>query len=347
MIWNSPSASNLATSKEFLPLNGTLQPQTEDAVQSNYKPDLTLKDPFSTHSIQVSENLTENVKLSVEKFVQSLQFAIEVTVADSNRSTDEMPRNENALLRAESRASSIPKPLSNYICASRYAVPKEIENVCVISQGREIDEDIVTHIDNDMFIARLDRMSPNEQLILKCASVLGMTFTRELLSAIVPRKTASVFDNTLYRLSKERLIECGSLALYQSQVNSNDNSNSFRKLSGIPSNNHHTQENKPNQVLCGCYANEGTPTINLSHIVRHTGGKKKLCLYFQFTSTLLREAAYNLWLEEQRHALHERAAIFLENQTHLCKSCGGTSFVPGRKSMPSKNRSFSIRELGT
>lgn len=250
----------------------------------------------------------------------------------------------NAGLGSGTPASScVAKPVLNYVCANSGAVPDDVENVCVITPGADIDEAIVPNTVNDVVVARLDRMSPNEQLILKCASVLGMNFTRELLSAIVPRKTASVLDTTLYRLSKERLLECGSLALNQSQQH-----NSNRELAGRPNHySHHKQDQKPkNQVLCGCYANEGLPTVNLSQTARQSLGRKKLCLYFHFSNTLIREAAYDLWLEDQRHALHERAAMFLETQIHLCKSCGGTSFVPGVKSKMAHRSNVLVRDLG-
>ena len=248
------------------------------------------------------------------------------------------------------RLSFSPRIVCNYVCASPFAVPNDIKNVCIITEGRDINDSIDPNAGNDVFIARFDRMSPNEQLILKCASVLGMNFTRELLCAIVPRKTASVLDITLYKLSKEKLLECGSLILCQSQQYSKSNSGyvSDSDLSNRSSYNHHIQDHKPkHQVLCGCYANEGSPTINLSQIVRQSGGKKKHCLYFHFTDTTIQEAAYDLWLEEQRLALHERAAIFLESQRHMCKPCGGASFVPGRKSKTIYHRNVSIREMGT
>lgn len=235
------------------------------------------------------------------------------------------------------------KPIiSDCVFASSGAVPDDLDNVCKITPGMDIDDSIVPNTVNDVVVARLDRMSPNEQLILKCASVLGMNFTRELLSAIVPRQTASVLDTTLYRLSKERLIECGTLALNQSQMRASN-----RELSGKSSHQYHKQEQRRrNQVLCGCYAGKGQPPINLSQTSRQTQGRKKLCLYFHFSNTLVREAAYDLWLEEQRHALHERAAMFLETQIHRCKSCGGTSFVPGIKAKSAYRSNFLVRDLG-
>ena len=46
-----------------------------------------------------------------------------------------------------------------------------------------------------------------------------------------------------------------------------------------------------------------------------------------FCVPLLREAAYELWLERQRVALHRKCAAFLERHAHKCKSCGQGDFV--------------------
>ncbi|KAM9593485.1 adenylate cyclase type 10-like [Morphnus guianensis] len=46
-----------------------------------------------------------------------------------------------------------------------------------------------------------------------------------------------------------------------------------------------------------------------------------------FCVPLLREAAYELWPERQRVALHRKCAAFLERHAHKCKSCGQGDFV--------------------
>ena len=231
----------------------------------------------------------------------------------------------------------------SHVYATRGAIPDDLDEVCIIAPGMHISDAVVPDSVNDVVVARLDRMSPNEQLILKCASVLGMSFTREVLNAIVPRKIAPVLDTTLYKLSKERLLECGSLAISQSQQHSRKES----RLSRTSSYHHHKHDVKPkSQVLCGCYAADGYPTINLSQTVRKATGKKRLCLFFHFCNTFEREAAYDLWLEDQRKALHERAAMYLETQGHLCKPCGGTSFVPGMKTKSVQRSSIAVRNSG-
>ena len=83
------------------------------------------------------------------------------------------------------------------------------------------------------------------------------------------------------------------------------------------------------QVMCGCYAYEGFTTINLSQTNAFSDRKKRICLFFQFCNTFVQEAAYALWLEDQRKALYERTALHLEALSQKCRSCGGNGFIPG------------------
>lgn len=46
-----------------------------------------------------------------------------------------------------------------------------------------------------------------------------------------------------------------------------------------------------------------------------------------FCVPLLREAAYELWPERQRVALHHKCAAFLERHAHKCQSCRQGDFV--------------------
>eukprot|EP00794_Sanderia_malayensis_P020042 gene20042-22009_t len=237
-----------------------------------------------------------------------------------------------------------------FVYASEGAVPDDVDNTCIVTPGREISDEIVPISLNDVVVARLDRMSLNEQLILKFASILGMNFKRSLLSAIVPRNVASVLDATLYRLCKERLFECGSLALLQSHQHNNQKDELQAKSS---SHHHHHRKHSvdlnskyKHHVYCGCYADEDEAPIDLSQNNRMSSGRKKFCLYFHFSNSFVRDAAYDLWLEDQRKALHERAAMYLETQIHLCKSCGGDSFVPGMKSKTISRHLFVSDSLG-
>lgn len=83
------------------------------------------------------------------------------------------------------------------------------------------------------------------------------------------------------------------------------------------------------QVLCACYWHEGFPVINLSQVNTYADGKKRVCLYLYFANTFVQEAAYALWLEDQRKSLMEKAALYLERYSDKCRACGGNGFIPG------------------
>ena len=146
----------------------------------------------------------------------------------------------------------------SHVYATRGAIPDDLDEVCIIAPGMHISDAVVPDSVNDVVVARLDRMSP---------------------------KIAPVLDTTLYKLSKERLLECGSLAISQSQQHSRKES----RLSRTSSYHHHKHDVKPkSQVLCGCYAADGYPTINLSRqFVKQLA--KRGFVYFFISATHLSE----------------------------------------------------------
>ena len=58
-------------------------------------------------------------------------------------------------------------------------------------------------------------------------------------------------------------------------------------------------------------------------------GPSQYCLFYKFSNIYVQETAYDVWLEDQKKGLHEKAAMFLESQAHKCRACGGGGFVPG------------------
>ena len=215
----------------------------------------------------------------------------------------------------------------DYVRASENVLPFESNEICIISPGVDIEDVIVPNTVKDLVIARLDRMSPNEQLILKCASILGMSFTRDLLRAIIPQSSLYVLDRTLYNLSKEGVLECGSLSQASTDIDGYSGHHSHQHK-------HHSISSSSNvAVLCGCYASEGLKVLNLSQSNHFSDGKKRICLYFHFCNMYVQEGAYALWLEDQRKAIHEKAALYLESQSNTCKACGGTAFLPENKAV--------------
>ena len=186
----------------------------------------------------------------------------------------------------------------------------------------------------DMVLARIDRMMPLEQVTLKCASILGTEFHRNVLQAILPGSCRRTFDLVLYNLAKESIVECASLAAQHQNAHNHHGFYDFNDPVHAHQHTHHHHHHHHHSVassihgsvFCGCYADEMTKVINLSRLMTPSGPKKH-CLHLKFVNTYVQETSYSLWLEDQRRELHEKAAMFLESQAHKCKSCGGGGFV--------------------
>uniref|UniRef100_A0A8C4VNK0 Orc1-like AAA ATPase domain-containing protein n=1 Tax=Gopherus evgoodei TaxID=1825980 RepID=A0A8C4VNK0_9SAUR len=102
-------------------------------------------------------------------------------------------------------------------------------------------------------VAQLDSLSPSEQMAVKCAALIGHTFTPELLLYILSEWTNKEMEETLMSLINFHVFECF--------------------------------------------------------------GKEA------------RATQAELWLGDQKKALHLKCASFLEHKAHKCRSCGGGDFI--------------------
>ena len=72
-----------------------------------------------------------------------------------------------------------------------------------------------------MIQARIDRMHPTDQVVIKTAAVLGKHFPLEMLYVTVPPNVSHAkINNSLVRLTRNRIVECDSLV--SSGVDPND-----------------------------------------------------------------------------------------------------------------------------
>lgn len=153
----------------------------------------------------------------------------------------------------------------HFVKAKSGTMPKDTQSVCIIAPGVDISKVVVPESVKDMVLARVDRMSPSEQVSLKCASILGMMFSRELIEALVPISSKASLDLVLYTLVRDGILECASLA---AQHQSAHNHHGFYDYDDPAHAHHHGQHHHHHHhhnvatslhapVLCGCYAHEG------------------------------------------------------------------------------------------
>ena len=127
-------------------------------------------------------------------------------------------------------------------------------------------------------------MRATEQLIVKCASVLGETFPRDMIESILPNVNRIKARKSFKVLRKTGIFECANLhnPLY----------NKFSK-------------DDEEYDIMECYCPQDNEHIDRS-----------LCNLMKFTNLILMETCYKILMESQRKTLHASAANYLEKQAN-------------------------------
>ena len=170
---------------------------------------------------------------------------------------------------------------------------------------------------NEMILSRFDSLSATAQLTIKCAAIIGTTFTKSMLKGIIPQQIESTFDDSIQLLQAPGIIRCAVAEAYKMAIDDGnedyflDNQNLYCPCLK------HIEHCKSNISMCN-NKNVLIDEQNLDH-----------CETLQFGHSIFQETIYGLWTEQQRLQLHEKAALFLESHAHKCKSCGGGGFIAG------------------
>ena len=193
------------------------------------------------------------------------------------------------------------------------------KSACQLNGSIEIGDIPIPDSVTGMMLARIDHMSPSEQMALKCAAIVGTSFSRSMLEAVVPNCNPYTFHQALNTLAEVGIIEC-AIAAEVRNMHPDIHSRSVHHLPVDDTNLH-----------CPCLSKKNPS----HHIITPHGATSHMhppveeCEMLKFVHTYIQETAYGLWTESQRRALHESAALFLESQAHKCKNCGGGGFIAG------------------
>ncbi|XP_038075913.1 adenylate cyclase type 10-like [Patiria miniata] len=206
----------------------------------------------------------------------------------------------------------------------------EAKMVCVVASEVKMTDIQIPDSMTGMMLARIDHMKPSEQMMVKCAAVLGLTFTCRMLELIVPNTTPWKIRRLLHALMKAGVFEC---ATYYMTIHGTTQRPSQGMASSVSS--HFGTLGHGNRlsagIICHCPKTE-RPEAELSSVDASAGSSHMFvtdCSNLRFTSAFMQETAYGLFLAEQRRKLHRQAAEFLESQAHKCVACGGGDFLPG------------------
>ncbi|XP_068808647.1 adenylate cyclase type 10-like [Struthio camelus] len=173
--------------------------------------------------------------------------------------------------------------------------------VCTIRPDVNLQSIVLPSTLKGIALAEVDSMKPSERMVLKCAAVIGPTFTTELLLRLLPRWTRTKMNKALNVLVRGNILK-------------------WLNAGKVPE-------------------GSSVPTKGPASSLEEESGAQKRCLgetektarlqsgVLTFCAPLLREAAYELWPKGQRVAMHRKCAAFLERQAHKCQCCGGGDFV--------------------
>ncbi|XP_044773265.1 adenylate cyclase type 10-like [Neomonachus schauinslandi] len=180
--------------------------------------------------------------------------------------------------------------------------------ICTVKDDVNLDTVLLPPLLKEIAVNQLDQLSLEEQLLVKCAAVIGHSFHIDLLQHLLPGWNknkllqvlrALVDIHVLCWLSKSQELPAESI-LVPSSIKIIEQ----------------TKEQKKKK-------SDADSPLSL---------QEELSLpqteMLEFGVPLLREAAWELWPKAQQIALHLECACFLQDLACRCQSCHGGDFVP-------------------
>ncbi|KAL0590784.1 Adenylate cyclase type 10 [Plecturocebus cupreus] len=184
------------------------------------------------------------------------------------------------------------------------------EEVCHLASGVQLKNMSPPAPLKEISLVQLDSMSLSHQMLVRCAAIIGVTFTTELLFEILPCWNMKMMIKALATLVQSSIFYCFRTGK-ELQMALKRNKASFevhyRSLSLRPSEGMDHEEEEELREL--------QSEVIECHIIR-------------FRSPIMQKTAYELWLKDQRKAMHLKCARFLEENAHRCDHCRNGDFIP-------------------
>uniref|UniRef100_A0A2K6CLN2 Adenylate cyclase type 10 n=1 Tax=Macaca nemestrina TaxID=9545 RepID=A0A2K6CLN2_MACNE len=186
----------------------------------------------------------------------------------------------------------------------------EESEVCHLASGVRLKNLSPPTSLKEISLIQLDSMSLSHQMLVRCAAIIGLTFTTELLFEILPCWNMKMMIKALATLVESNIFHCFRNGKeLQNALKQNDTSFEvhYRSLSLKPSEGmDHGEEEE----------------------LRELENEVIECHRIRFCSPMMQKTAYELWLKDQRKAMHLKCARFLEEDAHRCDHCRSKDFIP-------------------
>ncbi|XP_059967430.1 adenylate cyclase type 10-like [Mesoplodon densirostris] len=178
--------------------------------------------------------------------------------------------------------------------------------VCTVKDDVNLDTVLLPPLLKEIAVNQLDQLSPEEQLLVKCAAVIGHSFHIDLLQHLLPGWGKNKLLQVLRALVDIRVLRC------------------CNKSQELPA--------EPMLMPSSIEIIEQTKEERKSDTGSPLRLQEELSLpqteVLEFGVPLLQEAAWELWPKAQQTALHLECAWFLRDLACRCASCHGGDFVP-------------------
>ncbi|XP_012584365.1 PREDICTED: adenylate cyclase type 10 [Condylura cristata] len=184
------------------------------------------------------------------------------------------------------------------------------EEVCNLAYGVRLKNMSPPASLKEISLVQLDSMSLSHQMLVRCAAIIGQIFTTELLFEVLPCWNMKMMINALATLVKSNVFDCFRNGK-ELQMALRQNSPSFEV-------NYRSQFLKPTAGMAHSVSEE---LLELESEVIE-------CHIIRFCRPIMQKTAYELWLKDQKKAMHLKCARFLEEDAHRCDHCRSGDFIP-------------------
>ncbi|XP_016285424.1 adenylate cyclase type 10 isoform X8 [Monodelphis domestica] len=181
-------------------------------------------------------------------------------------------------------------------------------DVCDIASGVRLKNVSPPATLKEISLVQLDSMSLSQQMLVRCAAIIGETFTTSLLFEILPCWNMKMMVKALATLVQSSIFYC-----FQSHKELRHLTNRKNATFEVHHRSLALQSSQKIEGLSGQIVEENE--VTQSHILR-------------FCKPIMQKTAYELWLKDQKSALHVKCARFLEEDAHKCEHCGRGDFIP-------------------
>nr|XP_035942782.1 adenylate cyclase type 10-like isoform X3 [Halichoerus grypus] len=180
--------------------------------------------------------------------------------------------------------------------------------ICTVRDDVNLDTVLLPPLLKEIAVNQLDQLSLEEQLLVKCAAVIGHSFHIDLLQHLLPGWNKNKLLQVLRALVDIHVL-CWFSKSQELPAESILVPSSIKIIE-------QTKEQKKKK-------SDADSPLSL---------QEELSLpqteMLEFGVPLLREAAWELWPKAQQIALHLECACFLQDLACRCQSCHGGDFVP-------------------